>query len=136
MFDWGADLMYRWVLPGPVDNPRGRIVPVGKHAEADSGARDFWETRPDDALFYMTVRLIPRATQGDVTGYYAPVNGVQLALAWMFKNRSRLFLDRTQPANRMVYVVNEPEAVPDGAGPFVRVDLVLRDVNGTPFTEI
>ena len=130
---WGPGFTNVWVFPGPADNPLPTTTPRGKHAEADSGARDWWGTRDDHELF-LVVRFIPRADHAGVTGY-STEGGVRSALAWMWKNPFRFYPDRNDESRfHLCQLLEWPQVEREG-GMFFKLPLKLRDAQGVPFTE-
>ena len=130
---WGPGFAHSWVFPGPVDTPVATTIPRGRHAEAESGARDWWGTRDDHELTLM-VRFVPGADQAGVTGYSTPGTGVREALAWMWKNPFRFHPDHDDAGFHLCHLLEWPQAEREG-GMFFRFALKLRDAEGVAFTE-
>lgn len=131
---WGASLANTWTWPGPPDSPVSTSPLAGAAFEADSGTRDFWRVRRDEVL-RCTVRYIPRTLTNGVTGWTTAATGVREALAWLAEqNVGRFLPDKAVPGTfHDVYLLEYRESLERG-GVFYRVELVLRDVNATPFT--
>jgi hypothetical protein len=131
---WGPGYTNIWVFPGPADTPLPVTTPRGKHAEADSGARDWWGSRDDHELS-LVVRFIPRDDQAGVTGYSSEPGGVREALLWMWKNPFRFYPDRNNDGRwHDCLLVDWPQPEREG-GMFYKLALKLRDTSGAPFTE-
>lgn len=135
---WGDNWENAWIFPGPVDNPRPVSRPVGAIAEADSGVRDWWETRDDEEVQF-DVRFVPRDNQITPIGFivtgYAGGNGVREALRWMQKKPFRLFPNRNVDQYHLCYLLEFPTIDRESGGTHYKIPLRLRDVNGMPFNE-
>jgi hypothetical protein len=125
-----------WVLPGPIDFPEPRTVPVLQYAESASGVRDAWETRTDQTL-RIVARYIPRDNTMGATGWSAPA-GAREVLAALMREGGLYYPDKDGPAYHRVDLLNNPledDGLRERGGSHYTVELVLRDKDGIPFDE-